>query len=241
MNIWTTAWGSDHPIAQLEGQPFGEGILEIMLGPKNRVGAHYFQITLRDRTGSASQPILLALHHTGPYPSYNWIEVIRLTRNISFSKREVALSEPDLERLLRYLADLIPPGGHIMVEYESEEWAETRLAIECDIPPVATHLGSMLFRAGCGVAFKDWHFAEGGSEGPRKLQGYKPLDEEHRHARAGEMTAELRSFLRRQTPTSCHQLWQTARNRAIQILSLLSTDDPFSAAGVGKVKKITQR
>lgn len=234
MSIWTTARGSDHPLAQLEGKHLGEATIEIMLGPKNRVGAHYFQITLKDRAGNLSQPILLALHHTGPYPSYNWIEVIRLTRNIGFSKREVAISEADLDCLFRYLADLIPPGGHIMVEYESEEWAETRVAIECGIPPAATPLGNMLFRVGCGVAFKDWHFAEGGSEGPRKLQGYKALDEEHRRARAGEMAAELRSFLRRVAPRGCQQLWQAARDRAVHVLSLLSTEHSLSTSAMGK-------
>ena len=52
----------------------------------------------------------------------------------------------------------------MMVQYESEEWEETRLSIECGISPVATPLGSMLFRVGCGVAFEGWFFAEGGSE-----------------------------------------------------------------------------
>jgi len=235
MNIWTTAQGSDYPLGQLEGKPLGEDTLEIMLGPKNRVGARYFQLTLRDRSSNASQPLLLALYNSGPYPSYNWIEVIKLTRNIVFPKREVALSETDLHSLFRYLADLIPPGGHIMVEYESAEWAETRLAIGCGIPQVATPLGSMLFQVGCGVAFKDWHFAEGGSEGPRKLQGYKALHEENRRTRAAEMAAELRSFLRSETPPSCRHLWEAARDRAMQILNTLSTDHP-SLAVAGKKK-----
>ena len=229
-NIWTTARGSSDPLAQLEGKPLADATLAIMLGPKNRFGARYFQITLRDRTGKASQPFLLGLHHSGPYPSYNWIEVITLGRNLSFPERETALSETDLESLFRYLSDLIPPGGHMMVEYESEGWEETRLSLGCGIPPIATPLGSMLFRVGCGVAFKNWYFAEGGSEGPRKLMGYKPLNEEHRRARADEMAAELRSVLHSEKQPICHQLWQAARERAVQILPLLSADDPDSAA-----------
>jgi hypothetical protein len=232
MNLWTTARGKDHPLVQLEGKPLVGAALEIMLGPRNRVGARYFQIALRDRTGNVSQPLLMALHHAGPYPSYNWIEVIRT--NTGFPEREFALSEIDLERLFSYLADLIPPGGHIMVEYESAQWAETRLSIGCGIPTVATPLGSMLFRVGCGVAFKDWHFAEGGMEGPRKLQGYKALNERHRRAKANEMAAELRSFLSREALPSCRQLWETARDRAVQILSLISTDDSFLTAAVEK-------
>ena len=234
MNIRTASRGNDHPLVQLEGKPLIGAALETMLGPKNRVGARYFQIALRDRTGNASQPLLMAMHHAGPYPSYNWIEVIKLAKNISFPEREVALSETDLERLFSYLSDLIPPGGHIMVEYESAQWAETRLALGCGILPVTTSLGSMLFRIGCGVAFKDWHFAEGGMEGPRKLQGYKALNERHRRDRADEMAAELRSFLSREALPSCRQLWETARDRAIQILSLISTDDSFLTAPIEK-------
>ena len=235
MNIWTTAKGSHHPLASLEGKPLGGATIEIALGPKNRVGAHYFRITLRDQFGNTSQPLLLALHHSGPYPSYNWVEVIKLVKNIIHSKREVILSDAEIERLFHYFSALIPPGGHIMVEYESAEWAETRLTIGCGIPPVATPLGSMLFRVGFGVAFKDWHFTEGGSEGPRKLQGYKALNEAHRRARAADMAAELRSFLLREMPPSCRQIWEAAQERAVPILNILSTDDP-SLAVAGKKK-----
>jgi hypothetical protein len=235
MDIWIPARGTDHPLARLEGKPLGDSTLQIMLGPTNRVGAHYFQVTLRDRSGNVSKPLLLALYHSGPYPSYNWIEVIRLARKITFPKREASLSDIELEKFFRYLSDHIPPGGHIMVEYESTEQEETRLAIGCGIPPVATPLGSILFLVGCGVAFKDWYFAEGGSEGPRKLQGFKALHDDHRRARAADMAAELRSFLRRETPPSCHQHWEAARKRAWRILSLLSTDDPSRAIS-GKVK-----
>jgi len=205
-----------------------------MLGPKNRVGARYFQITLRDQFDNTSQPLLLALYHTGPYPSHNWIEVIKLARNIVFPQRQVALLEIDFENLFRYLSDHIPPGGHIMVEYESAEWGETRLAIRCGIPPVATPLGSMLFRVGCGVAFKDWHFAEGGSEGPRKLQGFKALNEEHHRDRLIETVKELNYFLRSETRSNCNQLREAARERAMQILSLLAISDPSIAVSGGK-------
>lgn len=228
-DIWTTARGSGHPLVQLEGKPLVGATLEIMLGPKNRSGARYFRITLRDEGGKSRQPILLALHHSGPYPSYNWIEVISLTTKISFPEREITLSETEIESLFCYLSDLIPSGGHMMVEYESETWEGTRLSIGCGIPLAATALGSMLFRVGCGVAFKDWYFAEGGSEGSRKLQGYKALNEEHRCTRADEMAAELRSFLRSEEQPTCHQLWEAARNRAAQILSMLPDE-------VGKVK-----
>jgi len=232
--MWTSAKGSSHPLARLEGKPLGGATMQIELGPKNHVGAHYFRISLRDRFGNTSQPLLLALHHSGPYPGYNWIEVVKLVKIITLAKREVILSYTEIEHIFHCLSDLIPPGGHIMVEYESPEWTETRLAIGCGIPPIATPLGSMLFRVGCGVAFKDWYFAEGGSEGPRKLQGYKALNEAHRRSRAADMSAEIRSFLLREMPPSCRQLWEAAQERAVKILNILSTDYPSLATAIGK-------
>ena len=170
-DTWTSARGGDHPLSRLEGRPLAHETLVVMLGPQNRSGARYFQMVLRDGTGGETEPLLLALHHSGPYPSYNWIEVIGLKRALSLPGRDVTLSEEDIERLFGYLSELIPPGGHMMVEYESGGWDETRLSIGCGIPPVVTPLGGMLFRAGCGVSFKDWHFAEGGQRGPQEASG----------------------------------------------------------------------
>jgi len=214
--MWASVEGSSHPLSQLEGRPLVGASLVVMLGPQNRYGARYFQTKLRDSAGRESQPFLLA----------NWIEVVRLDRTLVFPNQETFLSEEEMVCLFQHLSDLIPPGGHMMVEYDSAEWQETRLSISCGIPPVVTPLGSMLFRTGCGVAFKDWWFAEGGSEGPRKLQGYKALDEDHRRARAAEMAAGLRSFLQKAAPSGgCHQLWESAQKRATEILALLLTNE----------------
>ena len=73
------------------------------------------------------------------------------------------------QQLFQYLADLIPPSGHMMVEYESPEQQATARSLASGIPPVATPLGYMLFSIGCGVGFRDWYITEGVSEGPRKL------------------------------------------------------------------------
>jgi hypothetical protein len=230
MARWTTAPAKGHPLAQLDGKSVSKSTLKLQLGPKNRHGASYFRLSLLERGGTGSQPILLALHHSGPYPSFNWVEVTKLDRNVVLSHHKLTLSDSDIQRIFRYLSDLIPPGGHMMVEYESDQWTETRQGLACGIPPVATPLGGMMFNAGCGIAFKDWHFAEGGSEGPRKLQGYKALDEVHRRKRASEMSEELRSFLNSKPPLKCKNIWEQAKKRAKQILISLSTDSPANAA-----------
>ena len=225
-NVWATVRGSGHPLALLEGKPLAGLTLRVLLGPKSSFGALYFKIVLEDASGVISDPFLLALHHSGLYPSYNWIEIISLVRSVSFPDRKLALSESDIETLFRYLSDVIPPGGHIMVEYESGTWEETRLSLGCGIPPIVTSLGSMLFRAGFGVAFKDWHFAEGAREGPRKLQGHKALDEVHYRARIVAIAIQLYTFLQSEALAGCQQLWEAARERAKQLISRLSEAHP---------------
>jgi hypothetical protein len=39
------------------------------------------------------------------------------------------------------------------------------------------------------------------------------------------MATELRSFLDTEKKSSCHQLWEAARQRALEILSVLSTSE----------------
>jgi hypothetical protein len=45
------------------------------------------------------------------------------------------------------------------------------------------------------MGFKDWYFAEGGREGPEKLQGYKPIDSEVGKKKAELMLSELSRFI----------------------------------------------
>jgi hypothetical protein len=79
----------------------------------------------------------------------------------------------------------------------------------------------MLFSMGCGVSFKNWYFAEGGSEGARKLQGYKALNNEHAQLKTREMVQELMAFLSKPVSSANSELEQAARNRALAVLSML--------------------
>ena len=122
------------------------------------------------------------------------------------------------QELFQYLADLLPPGGHMMIEYDSPEQENTRLSLALGIPAAVTPLGYLLFSIGCGTDFKNWHFAEGGSEGPRKLQGFKALNREHAQRKAKDLEQELRSFLDRPIQKGHIELEQSARQRALDIL-----------------------
>jgi len=212
-----------HPLCCLQDKNLGPYKLVVTVGQKHRIGASYFHLFLRDSSGEVSrQPVIFGLHHQGKYPSYNWIEVISLSPRVNFgSGKAVDISEDETQQLFQYLAELIPPGGHIMVEYDSPEQQETARSLALGIPPVATPLGYMMFLAGCGVSFKDWHFAEGGCEGPCKLQGYKALDELHAERRANETVAELTAFLARIPEEEISELEKAARDRALAVLNKL--------------------
>jgi hypothetical protein len=73
---------------------------------------------------------------------------------------------------------LLPPEAKIMVEYESPLHASTAKLLELGALPEATPLGWLLFRSGFSCSFRNWYIAEGGMEGPRKIEACKPLSRE---------------------------------------------------------------
>jgi len=186
-------------------------------------GARYFQIWLKGRGGRLSdRPLLEGLHHVGPFPSAHWIEVMALARQNQMGGEGVRLSEEQEGRLWSLLGRIIPPGGHLMAEYESPEEEESRSALSWGVPPVLTPLGFRMFQAGCGAGFKDWYFAEGWAEGPRKLQGFKAPDEVYWKEKAAQMALELHAFLSSKEGRRYLESNPRALERAIDVLSQLS-------------------
>ena len=100
------------------------------------------------------------------------------------------------------LGALIPPGGHVMIEYETPGQSETHKELLLRVPPVATYLGSLMFRAGFCGEFKDWYISEGGHEGPRKLQANKSPSSSASREALRNHTRELNAFLDRPLPES---------------------------------------
>jgi hypothetical protein len=233
---WSLLAREDHPLGRLQGRALGPARLVVLLGPKNAFGASYFQTFLRLADGRLSgEPLLLGLHNSGRYPAYNWIDVIRYEANATFEGSErLDLSAGGLDRrLFRLLGQFIPPGGHLMVEYESDGQRSTERMLALGVPPVATPLGYLFFLSGCGASFRDWYISEGGREGPRKLQGFRPLDAEDARRKAQSMAEELRQFLTR-APRKEHRQWERlARRLARQVLRRLeaSPHNPSPKAG----------
>jgi hypothetical protein len=214
-----------HPLAALEGQPLAGAELRVLLGPSSRFGARYFALLLADAEGRATrEPVLSGLHHQGPLPSYNWIEVAETKQRVQLpDATAIDIGDDGIEQLFELLYALIPPGGHLMVEYDSPQRAETAQALAHGVPPIATPLGELLFRVGFAAHFKDWQIAEGGSEGPRKLQAYKPPSPDDARRWAQRAADQLRAFLAGPPPSS--PIVQAAQERAQALLPSLASDD----------------
>src|SRR5690606_20448255 len=171
--------------------------LEVWVGPKNHVGSRYFRCYLRSELGRTAEPVVFGLQNSGPYPGYNWVEVIDYEDRLPLEDgREVEVPAGIEQRIFARFAELVPPGGHLMAEYDSPARRVTAQALAARVPPLATPLGALLAAVGCGDAFKDWYISEGGREGPRKLQGFRAINEEHARRRGLEMLAALEAFLR---------------------------------------------
>ena len=228
---WSQPEAETHPLGHLQGRSLGPGRLLALLGPKSSAGARYFELLLCLPDGRLSHPFLLGLHNSGPLPAYNWIDVARYDGAASFAGGEdMALAGAPERRLFRLLGGLVPPGGHLMLEYESAHARSTERMLSLGVPPVATPLGYLMFLAGC-ASFRDWYISEGGREGPRRLQGFKPQDAATAARKAAAMAAELRAFLAPKgcppaaeslSPNKDRREWDTlARHLATRVLRRL--------------------
>jgi len=202
--------------------------LRVSVNPARFVEQAYFRIHPSDERGGnlSADPVFAGLFSAGRRSQriHGWVDgdyhdLALLSDGTSFSMSEASL---DVE-LFRLLGGLVPVGGSLMVSYslfsnESKIHKETRLGLDRGYPPVVTPLGFLLFAGGCGMGFKDWYFAEGGREGPEKLQGYKPINSEVARQKADFMLQELRAFASR---TPYDDLAYACRSKAERLISEL--------------------
>ncbi len=220
---WSLADEKGHPLGRLQGLSLGPYRLLALLGPKNNVGSRYFQLFLVDSSGRMSEePVAFGLHNSGPYPGYNWAEVIRYEPSPRIHGAAADLRAAGLEEeLFRALSELAPAGGHLMVEYDSLAQKESERILGLDYPPVASPLGYLLFRVGCR-SFRDWYISEGGREGPRKLQGFKPLNQTNAEERTADLRRQVEGCLARPEAPQHGERGRTARRLAKAVLEELA-------------------
>jgi hypothetical protein len=122
--------------------------------------------------------------------------------------------------LIQLLGGLVPAGGHLMLEYESPGQGDTHRELLLRVPPAATPLGALMFRAGFRGHFKDWYISEGGHEGPRKLQANKSPNPKAASEALQSNLEELRRFVKRPLPENAEDavLVARAQQRARELL-----------------------
>ncbi len=208
----------DHPLGALADAPLGEYRLKVLGGPQTRTGAQTFGLRLRRPDGlETPEPFLIGVFRRGRRPAETWVEVdwvdFKPVLTGPEGRRVVVDLEAEglLEGLFGRLAQTLPPGGSLMVEYANPRWQETARALGLGVPPAATELGLLLVRAGCFGGFKDWYFAEGGWEGPRKLQAFRP-DPARAAERVRRLIEELEKFVPRSEVTGVGRWAREALN-----------------------------
>jgi hypothetical protein len=84
---------------------------------------------------------------------------------------------------------------------------------------VTTPLGYRLFQAGVR-SYRDWYIPEGGREGPRKLQGFKPLNDEISREKTAALVAEVNAVM---AGAEAHGEWgEIARRNAAAVAQALN-------------------
>lgn len=160
----------------------------------------YFELFLIDTEGRRSvRPVIRGIYFAGrgrwvkPWLEISYLPLVRFKHRFNRTHEiDIADSEYE-ERLLRLVADMLPPGGRLMVEYSAKDHPETVKALEAGAPPVLTKLGYLLWKTGF-TSFKDWYFAEGWMEGNTKLQGEKPLDDASQARQLKKLISEVKKF-----------------------------------------------
>ena len=204
-------------ISSVEGKKLNGYVLHVNNISRGRfVEETNFELYLKAVGGETSEnPAVKGKYFSGRGKFYKpWLEIYYYNHVKFKSSKIVDLSERGLdEKLFKHLSDLLPSGAHIMVVYLNHE--ETRKGLEQGVPAPATPIGYLLWKSGC-TWFKDWYFAEGFWEGDVKLQGNKPLNEEHRRRELLETRKELTEFLKKEKGKE--KLFLDARKRAEDVL-----------------------
>ncbi|HKV54061.1 MAG TPA: DUF1122 family protein [Candidatus Binataceae bacterium] len=216
-----------------DGSRFGLALRELY-PVRARAGWLRFVLDLRDpQHGQSVTPLMTGFISGGGRGVMPWVEgriypAIDFAGGETFDARAAGLEG----ELIHVIGDLLPAGGHLMLEYESPGQGETHRELLLRVPPAATHLGALMFRAGFRGHFKDWYIAEGGNEGPRKLQANKSPDAAAARLALRANLEELRQFLRRPIPANPGDatVIERAKARARELIKSFAGNSPARKA-----------
>lgn len=197
-------------------------------------GRTYFNIYFEDGHGRLSEKPVIdkALYSVGGKGVLPWIEIGYYRPEVIFKKEKgnvpqttnIAFTDEE-RKLFKLLGDFIPAGGHMMMPYDLDDNVLSRMtfaALRKNIPMVATPIGFLLFRIGFTIPFREWYIAEGGHEGPRKLQFEKPLTAEREKKAFEEIMDDVVKFIDSPPEIDDTRLMECCRNNAYALRDMLS-------------------
>jgi hypothetical protein len=167
-----------------------------------RTGWLQFALSVRDQEHwPARTPLMTGIISSGGRGVMPWIEG-SISTSLEFANQQrLDARAAGLEaELIKLIGDLIPAGGHLLLDYESPGQSETHRELLLRVPPAATHLGALMFTAGFRGYFKDWYISEGGHEGPRKLQANKSPNLDAAREALQANLEELERFVHQRAP-----------------------------------------
>jgi len=198
---------SAHPLSSLAYHEIAKGVWLIAEhGRRARGGVGQFRLLLKSSEfGTTISPVVTGHYDLSNVHQPNWIEITRFIAHLPLTDgRYIDLEEEITLEVIKALGSVIPPGGSLVVEYESPIHSTTELALSAGVPPVASPLGGMLFAAGCGSAFRDRASASGGQAGRRRLQGFRTSNTTSSREEANAMLIELEEFIERSKELDWH-------------------------------------
>ncbi|MEM2872605.1 MAG: DUF1122 family protein [Nitrososphaerales archaeon] len=213
-----------HILYIFEGKQLDGYEIHIEVKKRHYFEQRYFEFYLTKNGKRFRPPVFVGIYSSGRISLgiKGWIDE-DYYENISSDGVTVNLAESGLDvKLFKVLGNLIPAGGSMMVSYsmiwgESNVHKNTARALSLGIPPIVTPIGYLLFHAGCWADFRDWYYSEGGNEGPKKLQGFKPINWDDATMRAKEVTRILQEFIKKKT------IDDELEKRAKEIMRMLSS------------------
>lgn len=212
------------PLEALHGRPLGPYYLQVtQYEPmERRSGWRRVALFLLDGDQvQADWPLLKGFFSIAGPERGSWLDCDFYPLQ-SFSGIERDLSSDGLAlELFRLLGEAIT--SHCMVAYEVWEHATdlhsfTEQSYRLGIPPPATPVGELLITAGCISGFKDWYIAEGGNEGPRKLQAEKPPSADAHPTALASLARSLIDYLARRPVKGTEAVEGDCRRRALRLL-----------------------
>lgn len=214
----------DHELGDRKGRRWR--IKVVSLRPvRQRAGWRHVTIAIAGAGAPPSaSPLMTGILSGGGRGVQPWCECrlypeVRMADGALLDARAAGLEAAIVDRL----GEIIAPGGHLMAEYESPGQERTHAELLLRVPPAASALGAMMFHAGFNGAFKDWYIAEGGHEGPRKLQANKPPHPAAARAAMRTHARELAAFVRRRLPEDAQAaaIVRAAQARARKMLGAI--------------------